>query len=89
MNRMAGLVQRDSRNDRNLVLRSATSPAARAFFAEVGIIHLDLSPQHVGLLPLGHRPQDLVVKQPGSVVFHTEVAAELQRGDASLGLADK
>jgi len=89
VNRMDGLVQRDSFNDRNLVLRSATSTAARAFSADVGIIHLDLSPQHVGLLPRGHRPQDLVVQQPGSVVFHTQVAAELQRGDASLGLADQ
>jgi len=50
---------------------------------------LDLSPQHVGLLPLGHRPQDLVVQQPGGVVVHAQVAAELQRGDARLGLADQ
>ena len=29
------------------------------------------------------------MQQPGRVVFHTKVAAELQRGDASLGLADQ
>ena len=30
-----------------------------------------------------------IVKQPDRVVFHTQVAAELQRGDPSLGLADQ
>jgi hypothetical protein len=66
---MAGLVQRDGRDDRNLVLGSATSLVAWAFSAEVGVIDLDLSPQHVSLFPLGHRPQNLVVQQPGRVVF--------------------
>lgn len=89
MNRMASLVQGDGRDDGDLVLRSPTCLAAREFSAEVGIIHLNLSPQQVGLLPLSHGPQDLVVQQPGRVVFHAQVAAELQRGDASLGLADQ
>ena len=78
-----------SGDDRNLVLRSATCLAAKAFSAQVGIIHLDLSRQQVGLLPLSHRPQDLVVQQPGRVVFHAQMAAELKRGDASLSLADQ
>ena len=53
---MAGLVQRDSRENRNLVLRSVISRlAVRVFFAEVGIIHLDLPPQHVYLLPSRQR----------------------------------
>jgi hypothetical protein len=30
--------------------------------------------------------QDLVVQQPGRVVVHAQVEAELHRGDASLGL---
>ena len=29
------------------------------------------------------------MQQPGRVVFHAQVAGELQRGDASLGLADQ
>ena len=29
------------------------------------------------------------MQQPGRVVFHAKVAAEFQRGDASLGLADQ
>ena len=86
---MARLVQGDGGHDGDLVLRSPTWLAAREFSAEVGVIDLDLSPQQVGLLPISHRPQNLVVQQPGRVVFHAQVAAELQRGDASLGLADQ
>jgi hypothetical protein len=56
---------------------------------EVGIIDLGLSPQQVSLLPISHRPQNLVVQQPSRVVLHAQVAAELQRGDPSLGLADQ
>jgi hypothetical protein len=86
---MARLVQGDGRHDGDLVLRSPAWLAAREFSAEVGVIDLDLSPQQVGLLPISHRPQNLVVQQPSRVVFHAQVAAELQRGDASLGLADQ
>ena len=86
---MARLIQGDGRHDGDLVLRSTTSLAAREFSAEVGVIDLDPSPQQVGLLAISHRPQNLVVQQPGRVVFDAQVAAELQRGDPSLGLADQ
>lgn len=86
---MPRLVQGDGRDDGDLVLRSATCLAAREFSAEVGIIDLDLSPQQVGLLTISHRPQNLVVQQPGRVVFDAQVAAELQRGDPGFGLADQ
>ena len=66
---MAGLVQGDGRDDGDLVLGSATSLAARQFSAEAGVIDLNLSSQQVGLLSISHRPQDLVVEQPGRVVF--------------------
>ena len=72
---MASLVQGDGCDDRNLVLGSPTRLAARAFSAEVGIIHLDLSPQQVSLLPLSHCAQDLVVQQPGGVVVDAKVAS--------------
>jgi len=49
---------------------------------------LNLSPQQVGLLPISHCPQNLVVQQSGRVVFDAQVAAEIQRGDPSLGLAE-
>ena len=86
---MPRFVQGDGRDDGDLVLRSPTCLAAREFSAEVGIIHLNLSPQQVGLLPLSHCPQDLVVQHPGRFLFHTQVAAELQRGDPGFGLADQ
>jgi hypothetical protein len=56
---MACLIQRDGGNDRHLVFRSPLSVATQAFSAEAGVIDLDLSPQNAGILPLGHRPQDL------------------------------
>ena len=86
---MSRLVQGDGRDDGDLVLRSLACLATWEFSAEVGVIDLDLSPQQVGLLPISHRPQNLVVQQPGRVVVHAQVAAELQRGDPSLGLADQ
>ena len=76
-------------NDGNLDLRSSTCRAARSFSSEVGIIHLDLSPQHVGIFPLAHGPENLVVQQPGGVVLHAQMAAELERGDAGFGLPDQ
>jgi hypothetical protein len=48
---------------------------------------LDLSPQQGDILPISHRPQNLVVQQPSRVVFDAQLAAELQREDPSLGLA--
>jgi hypothetical protein len=45
---MTRLVQGDGRDDGDLVLRSATSLAARVFSAEIGVINLNLSPQQVG-----------------------------------------
>ena len=91
---MPRLVQGDGRDDGDLVLRSATCLAARQFSAEIGVnrfaeargYDLDLSLRQVGILPISHRPQNLVVQQPGRVDFHAQVAAELQRGDPSLPL---
>jgi hypothetical protein len=64
---MTRLVQRVRSHDRNLGLRSSTCHAARAFSTEVSIIQLNLSPQHVGLSPLTHGPEDCVVQQSGGV----------------------
>lgn len=86
---MAGLVQGDRGDDRDLVLRSSTSLPARAFSAEIRIIQLDLSPQNVGLLPLTHRPQNLVVHEPGGVVIDAQMPAKLQERNPSLGRADQ
>jgi len=89
VNRVACLAEGNGCNDGNLVFRSSTCLAARSFSAEVGIIHLDLSPQHVGILPLAHGPENLVMQQPGGVVLHAQMAAELERGDARFGLPDQ
>lgn len=64
---MTGLIQGDRSDDRHLVFRSSTCLATRLLSAEVGLIDLDLSLQHVGLLPPTHCPQDLVVHQPVGV----------------------
>lgn len=89
MDGMTHLVRRDRSHDRNLVLRSSTCLAARAFSAEVGIIDLDLSPQNAGLIPFAHGLKDLVVQQPGCVVVEAQMAAELKRGDARFGLTNQ
>jgi len=89
VNRVTCLAKGNGCNDGNLVLRSSTCLAARSFSAKAGIIHLDLSPQHVGILPLAHGPENLVVQQPGGVVLHAQMAAELKRGDAGFGLTDQ
>lgn len=89
MNRIPSLVQRDGREDGDHVLRSATSLAAREFSAEVGVIDLDLSPQQVGLLTISHRQQNHAAQQASGVVLHTQLSAELQREDPTLGLADQ
>ena len=80
---------RDRRHDRNLGPRSSTCRAARAFSAEVGIIDLDLSPQHIDLIPFAHGLEDLVVQQPGGVVVDAQMAAELERGNPRFGLTDQ
>ncbi len=59
---VACLIHGNGCNDGNLILRSSTCHAARSFSAEVRIIHLDLFPEHVGILRLAHGPQNLVVK---------------------------
>ena len=43
-------------------------------------------PFRLGIL---HRPQGFVVDQPGCVAPAAQVAADLQRGDPSFGLADQ
>jgi hypothetical protein len=58
---ITGLVERDGGDYRNLVLGSSTWLAARSLPAEVDVIYLDLSPKQIGLLPLTHGPQNLVV----------------------------
>ncbi len=62
VHRVTCLIYGNSCDNGNLVLRSTTCLAARAFSAKVGIINLDLSPQHVGIIPIAHGPQNLVVK---------------------------
>jgi hypothetical protein len=89
MNRMADLLLGVSRDERRHVLRSVTSLAACAVSAEVDIIDLDLGSKQAGLDPPRQCSQDLVVLQPDRVVIHTQVSAELQRGDGGRELANQ
>lgn len=52
----------------------------------MGIINLNLSPQHSGFFVLGDGPQDLVVEQPAGVVGDTQMAALLKQEDPRLPL---
>ena len=53
-------------------------PCRWSFSAQAGIIHLDLSPQQVSVLPIGHRRQYLVVQQPVGLALNAQVTPELQ-----------
>jgi hypothetical protein len=44
--------------------------------AKVSIIHLYLSPQDIGAIPLLHRLHDLVVNQPCRAIVYAEMAPQ-------------
>jgi len=45
----------------------------REFPADAGIIHLDLSLQQAGVLPIDHRPQDFNVHYPADEYIQARV----------------
>jgi hypothetical protein len=51
---MTHRVLRGRSHGQNLILRSSTCHAAKAFSADVSIIDLDLSPKHIDLIPIAH-----------------------------------
>ena len=87
--RPTGLVQRQRRHERHLVLRAAARLATRALSTEVGVVQLDRAGQLVSGLLIGHRAVDLLVEQPRRGVAHSEIALERQRRHPGLGLADE
>lgn len=88
MNLMASIVQGAGCVDKNFIL-NLTRPAAWAFSARVGNLHLDLSSQQESLLPLSHCAENLIVQKPGCVVVDAQVTAQLQRGNTGFGLANE
>lgn len=87
--RVPVIAERDGSHERNLVLRAAPGLAAAAFAAEVRIIDLNLSFEHIALFALGHRQHQFVVNEPCGRVAHAEMPLQRQRRQASLGLADQ
>lgn len=87
--RMAVIAERDSGDERDLVLRAPTGLAAGALTAEVGVIDLDLAFEHVALLAFGHRLHQLVVDKPRGGVAHPQLSLERERRQPGLGLTDE
>ena len=52
------------------------------------IVHLDLSPQHFGILSLAHGPKNLFMQQQGGVLLLAQIAAEIERR-GGFGLANQ
>jgi hypothetical protein len=76
------------RHEGNLVGRAAAALAALELTTEVGVVDFHAAGELAGLLAQAHDLHDLVLEQPGGGVGHAEVALELERGDAVLGLGD-
>lgn len=85
--RVAFIVERDSGDERDLVLRATASLAASALPAELGVVNLDGARQAVLCVTRRHRRHDLVVHQPGRRrVADTDLPLQRQGRQARLGL---
>ena len=87
--RMPVGIGRDRRDERHLVLRTATGLAAGQFAAQVGIVHLDVPGQRVAGVALGHGLHQLVVEKQGGGVADAQLPHHFEGGQAGLGQADQ
>jgi hypothetical protein len=87
--RVAFFVERNRRDEGNLVLRAAAVLATGLVAALVRVIDLHSARRAVLSLARSHRLRQLVVHQPGCRAVHTEVAFEFQGIPPCLGLADE
>jgi len=87
--RPALVSQRDSGNERHLVLIASPNFAANALSTEVSVVDFDVNFKPMADLAMRHDAVDLVVQQPCFGVTHAEMASECQRSKTPLGLADQ
>lgn len=83
-------ISRLNRHHNRLLAGSTAARFAAAVFAtEVGVIHLDAALEPLLLARDAHDLGELGLDLPGGRLRHPEAAAELDRGDALLGLRDE
>lgn len=85
--RLAGGVHRHGGHKVNLVFRTSSDLAARAFSTQVSIVQLHDAIQQSSRLLGGHGVVDFVLHQPGRGVADAQITLEGQSRDAGLGLA--
>ena len=73
------------------VLRSAPRPRLPPLTCppKMGVIDFHDAEQRLGVVPLAHRLHELVLQHPSHVVAHLQLALEIHRRDAVLGLAEQ
>src|SRR5512143_1258686 len=76
----------DGGDERCLAGGPSTSLAAMAFTAEIGVVDLDPAGQTLAGIPLEHDLLQLMLDLPGGGLRHPEATAQLDAGDALLGL---
>lgn len=86
---IALIVERNRRDKRHLVLRASTRLVADALAAEERVIGLHSARQAMYSLASGHRCHDFVMHQPRGRVANANLALEIDRRRAGLGLADQ
>ena len=65
----------------------ALAPAGLA--AQIGVIDFHDAAQRLAVVPLAHRLHEFVLQHPSRVVAHPQLALEVHRRDAVLGLAEQ
>ncbi len=87
--RMPVIIDRDSRDKGDFVLRAEHDFAACALASEVSVVKLHGAAELVGGVLCGHGPVDLLMQQPGGGIAHAKLTLERQGRQAGLGLTDK
>ena len=87
--RVSVIIERDRGEEGHLVLRSAPGGAVVEFAAEVGIVDLDGSAQHIVGFAFDHGLHQLMVNEPGGGITDPQVALQSQGREPGLGLADE
>jgi len=74
--RVAVAIERDRGDEGHLVLRATPSGAVVEFAAEVGVVDLDVTAQHVAGLAFDHGLHQLVVNEPSGGIADPHVALQ-------------
>ena len=86
---MTLLIKGDRADEGHLILRATPGGAAVELAAEVRVIDLDATAQHIAGLAFDHRLHQLVVHEPGAGIADPQVPLQCQSRQTGLGLTDE